>query len=136
MSEAVFNLDREMQVKNNVDAFGKKWEIKQKRGSALYFAVPNPYRSDFVCPKYMVGLWTKVELLQEQIRKHVDESWDKSDKAKAEADRKAEALKESQARAQALKEAQIEKVKLVAAAEDAKPKPVAKAASDKRKKNN
>jgi hypothetical protein len=95
MTEEVFNLDREQNIAASIDALGKKWEIFQERGRALYFTRPNPDRSDAVIPKHMQGRWTKTDLLQAEISKHVNNSWDTADKAKAKSERIAQAAKEA-----------------------------------------
>ena len=79
MSET-FNLDRELNIEHNVDALGKKWNIVHIRGSSLYEARPEPYRSDFQCPEEFGGRWTKPTLLQDQITKYVTSTWDHSAK--------------------------------------------------------
>jgi len=94
MSEK-YDLDRETNIQNQIDAEGKKWEIKQQRGRALYFARPNPDRSDAVIPKNMGGLWTKIELLSAEINKYIKESWDKADLANVKAERKREVARKA-----------------------------------------
>jgi hypothetical protein len=84
----VYNLDRETNIKNNVDALGKKWEVHQERGRALYHARPNPDRSDAVIPKNMQGSWTKVELLQAEILKYLHQTWNKAEQVKAKNDKR------------------------------------------------
>ena len=97
MSEKnVFNLDRELNISNNVDANGRKWEIKRQRGRAFYFTKATPARDDLTTPGYMSGVWTNPTLLQKQITKYVTETWDRADEAKVKADRKAQAKKENQ----------------------------------------
>ena len=88
MSEE-FNLDRELNIQHNVDALGKKWNVVHIRGTALYEARPEPYRSDFQCPKEFAGQWTKPPVLKELITKYVTRTWDKSEKASQKNDRKA-----------------------------------------------
>ena len=92
-----FNLERQTNVANNIDATGKKWEIVHIKGSALYEARPNPYRSDFVCPKEFEGRWTKHTLLDQQIKLYVNRSWDQAEKVKAANARQAQAAKEVKA---------------------------------------
>lgn len=92
-----FNLDRERNIEALVDAFGKRWEIKVNKQTGLLTTRPNPDRADAVIPDEMQGQWTKSTLLVPVIRKYVTETWDKTDKHKLEAARKAEALKESTA---------------------------------------
>lgn len=92
MSET-FNLDRETNITNNIDAEGKKWEIHFNRGTALCHVRPNPDRSDAVIPTNMAGQWTKPSLLQEEIQRYITSSWDKAEAAKQKADRKAHAKK-------------------------------------------
>lgn len=104
-----FDLDRETNLKNNIDAQGKKWEIKQQRGRALYFTRPNPDRADAVIPKNMQGQWTKVELLMTEIRKYVREDWDRADVVAAKALRVKLAAEE--AAKQEIKEAKDAKAK-------------------------
>lgn len=82
MLEEKFNLDRETNVKNNIDSLGKKWQIKkQSPASNLYIAQPLPYRKDFICPEIFQGAWTSVDVLQEKISLYLKESWDKADRA-------------------------------------------------------
>lgn len=101
-----YDLDRETNISAGVDALGKKWEIKQERGRALYFTRPNPDRSDAVIPKNMSGLWTKVELLKAEINKHVLASYEQADKADQKAERKRVAAREAAAAKKAPKEKQ------------------------------
>ena len=82
MSE-VFNLDRETNLKARIDPTGRKWEVHGKRGSALYYARPNPDREDAVIPKLFAGDWTKPGLLLEKIDLYLERAWDTSDKAVA-----------------------------------------------------
>ena len=85
MSEQVekFDLDRVTNVENNIDAFGKKWDIvRQNRANALLVARPQPYRKDFVCPEEFQGSWTSFDQLQAQIKAYVVETWNMADKAK------------------------------------------------------
>jgi len=79
MTEKVFNLDRETNITNNIDAAGKKWEIFQTRGHPMYFARPNPDRSDAIIPELLVGQWTNRQLLQEKITLYVTRNWDESE---------------------------------------------------------
>lgn len=92
MSE--FNLDREMNIRNNIDAQGKKWVVHIKRGSNLCFARPEPDRADAHIPDLLAGHWTKVGMLNEKIKMYVTESWDKADELAKRAARKAQAAKE------------------------------------------
>lgn len=86
MSEAVFNLDRKINMQENIDPQGKKWEIKkQNKSGSLYVAVPNPYRADFVCPKPFSGAWTLPSTLQEKITSWLNTQWDKAEKAQQRA---------------------------------------------------
>lgn len=88
-----FDLDRQTNEANSIDSNGKKWEIKQKRGRALYFTRPNPDREDAVIPRKMRGLWTKVELLKKEIDKYISASWDQAEAATQKQVRKAHAAK-------------------------------------------
>lgn len=99
MSEEKFNLDRETNIANNVDALGKRWVIKRNKNTGLCWAAPEPYRSDFQCPKQMKGLWTKPPLLQEQIQAYLKESWDHAEKVAQKLDRKEQASKEAKSKA-------------------------------------
>ena len=77
-----FDLDRVTNIENNIDAFGKKWEIVRKdRATALLIAKPNPYRKDFVCPEEFVGAWTSFDRLQEKVKLYVTRTWDLADEA-------------------------------------------------------
>jgi hypothetical protein len=93
MTEVAFNLDRELNIENNVDALAKKWTIHKSRGNALYFARPEPDREDAVIPAVMQGRWTKPVLLQEQINKYLKDSWDQAETAQLKAERVKEAAK-------------------------------------------
>ena len=105
MSTEVFNLDRHTNVKNNVDALGKRWHIKAKRGGGLVYAEPEPYRSDFICPTNMSGLWTTHWRLQDEINKHLKDSWDHAEAAQAQAARTKQAAKENKKKGLFSKEA-------------------------------
>ena len=95
MTEAVFDLDREAKLEANIDALGKKWEVKQRRGRALYITRPNPDRIDAVIPKEMEGEWTNTTLLTAQIQKYVQSSWHQADQADLKAERKRAAALEA-----------------------------------------
>jgi hypothetical protein len=90
MTEAAqkFDLDRDTNIKNDIDAQGKKWEVKRDRGRALYLARPNPDHERAVIPKQMEGLWTKIDLLRDQIKKYVVESWNHADAVAQKNERK------------------------------------------------
>ena len=107
-----YDLDRETNKANAIDAEGKKWEIKQERGRALYFTRPNPDRSDAQIPKHMSGLWTKIELLRAEIDKHVAASYQRADEADQKAERKRAVAREAKKNA---KEDKEEAVKATAA---------------------
>ena len=80
MSET-FNLDRKMNIDNNIDPLGKKWEIFHLKGSALYEARPNPYNAATEIPSEFQGRWTKPDLLQSQINLYLNRAWDKAEDA-------------------------------------------------------
>lgn len=85
MSE-VFNLDRKVNMQENIDPQGKKWEIKKvNKSGALFTAVPNPYRADFICPPSFSGSWTQPSVLQEKITIWLNGQWDKAEKAQQRA---------------------------------------------------
>lgn len=124
--EEKFNLDRETNMKNNIDSFGKKWEIKKKNSASnLYIASPLPYRKDFICPEMFQGAWTSVDALQTQITIYLNRTWDKADAAAQRAEVVAHQKVE---RELALKE-EVRKAKVKAAFED---KPVARANKSKK----
>ena len=93
MSE-VFDLDRDTNIKNNIDSTGKKWTIYKDRTNHMLYTRPEGGRADSIIPDKMQGSWTKRHLLEEQIQLHVVESWDKADALKAKAERKQQAIKE------------------------------------------
>jgi len=88
-------LDREQSIEELKDALGKQWVIKRARGHGLCYARPEPDREDAQIPKNMKGLWTKAELLKQQVQSYVTKTWDIADKARATAERTAEAAKEA-----------------------------------------
>ena len=98
MSEQ-FDLDRDTNIANNIDATGKKWNIFTERGRHLFFARPEPDRADAIIPKDLQGRWTKRMLLDEAIKLHVRKSWDHADEVRIKNERKAQATKEAQANA-------------------------------------
>ena len=93
-----YDLNRAQHEAENVDALGKKWVIHANRQNGLCYVRPEPDRSDAVIPQNMQGLWTKPSLLQEQVSKYVVDTWDVAEKAKADAERKAQAAKENAAK--------------------------------------
>lgn len=101
MSE--FNLDREVSIKENVDASGRQWKIHINRSNGLCYVRPEPDRADAVIPKEMQGLWTKPSLLKPQLDKYLADSWDKAEAANAKAERKREAAREHAAKAKEAK---------------------------------
>ena len=92
MSE--FNLDREISIEKKVDAEGKKWVIHVNKQNGLCYLRPEPDRVDAVIPKELQGLWTKPSLLAPKLDIYLNQSWDKADRANAEAERKREAARE------------------------------------------
>lgn len=102
MSEE-FNLDREVALERNVDALGKKWVIHKTKSNGMLFVRPDPDRVDAVIPKKLQGLWTKIGLLQTQLDLYLNETWDKAEKAKLDAERKKQAAAEVAARNKASK---------------------------------
>lgn len=104
MSE--FNLDREMNIRENIDATGKKWVIYTERGRHLFFTRPEPDRADAVIPDILQGRWTKRMLLDEAIKLHVKKSWDRAEEVAAKQARRAQAAKEAERNEQRLKEAE------------------------------
>ncbi len=93
MSE--FNLDRDIAIKNNVDALGKKWVIHYNRGTSMCYVRPDPDRVDAVIPEEFQGLWTKPSIVEPIIKKYLNDSWDKAEAANAKAERKREVAKEA-----------------------------------------
>ena len=95
MSAEPFNLDRELSIEKNVDALGKQWEVHFNRGSSLCHIRPNPDRSDAQIPEILQGRWTKPSLLKDKLKEYLAESWDKSDKKVALAERTKQAALEA-----------------------------------------
>lgn len=93
MSET-FDLDRDTNIANNIDATGKKWTIHTERGRHLFYTRPEPDRADAVIPDSLRGCWTKKMLLDDAIRTHVIRSWDHADEVRIRNERKAQAAKE------------------------------------------
>lgn len=117
--EPVFNVDRHASVAENVDALGKRWEVKSKRGGGLLFAHSE---QGSAIPKNMQGLWTSAARLQTQIDLHLKETWDQAEEAQrvaagkarraAElAEAKAEADKVAAAKKSVVKKAPVKKEK-------------------------
>jgi hypothetical protein len=96
MSEQTFNLDRENNIKESVDAFGKQWKIHVQKGNGLCYVRPNPDREDAIIPEKLQGLWTKPSLVQPLIKAHCVASWDQAAAAKLKADRQEQAAKEQE----------------------------------------
>lgn len=93
MSEE-FNLDREQNIENNIDATGKKWNIYTEKGRHFFFARPEPDRKDAVIPELIRGRWTKKGLLEARVKRYVTESWEQADRADMKAERKREVARE------------------------------------------
>lgn len=98
MSEHTFDLNRELNVDQLVDALGKKWVIHVNKQNGLCHARPEPDRSDAVIPKEFAGQWTKPSLLQPHIKDYVVKSWDQAAQADKVAERKREVAKEYNAK--------------------------------------
>lgn len=98
MSEQAFNLDRDTNLKNNIDAFGKKWSIFSPKSSALMVAISEPKSKP---PQLMQGQWTSKDLLMSRIRQHVKESWAQADLADVRAERKRELAREAKTKTKA-----------------------------------
>jgi len=90
----VFDLDRDTNIKNNIDATGKKWIIEKDRTNHLLYARPEGGRADSVIPEVLAGAWTKSMLLNDQIKMHVKASWDKADAQRIKNERRNQAEKE------------------------------------------
>lgn len=95
IEKAVALIDRHKCIAENVDALGKKWEIRHVNATSLYVARPDPDREDAVIPEEMRGKWTKPSDLQIRIDLYLERSWDKAELAKVKADRKVAALAEA-----------------------------------------
>lgn len=104
MSNDKFDLDRETNLKQNIDAQGKKWIVHKQKATGLLFVRPHPDRVDAVIPDKLQGLWTKIGLLQAQLDLYLLETWDKADKAKLDAERKKQAAAEVSARNKKVKD--------------------------------
>lgn len=94
MSET-YNLERQQNLENSIDPTGKKWTIVHIKGTALYEARPEPYRSDIVTPGEFEGRWTKPSLLQDQISLFLNRAWDKAEAVAQKMERKAHASKQA-----------------------------------------
>lgn len=103
MSDDTFNLDREVNLQNNIDAEGKKWVIKKQRSNGLLFVRPEPDRVDAVIPKELQGLWTKHLLLEGAVKTYLTASWNKVEVANKRKERKEQAAKEQAALAKKAK---------------------------------
>ena len=103
MSDDTFNLDREVNLQNNIDAEGKKWVIKKQRSNGLLFVRPEPDRVDAVIPKELQGLWTKHILLEGAVNSYLAASWDKAEAATKRKELKEQAAKEQAALAKKAK---------------------------------
>lgn len=99
-----FNLDRQMNVDNNIDALGKKWEIVHIKGSALYEGRCNPYDERVATPKEFEGRWTKPTLLDKQIKVYVNRTWDMAEEAAKKAPGKERAKKQREEEASVTEE--------------------------------
>lgn len=97
MSEQ-FDLDRDTNIKNNIDATGKKWIMVKDRTNHMLHARPEGGRADSVIPEELQGAWTKQMLLKEQIDLFVRKTWDKADEAKVRKERREQAQKEQELR--------------------------------------
>ena len=110
MSET-FNLDRKMNIDNNVDALGKQWNIVHIKGSALFEARVEPYNAQTQTPKEFEGRWTKPDLLQSKITAYLNRSWDQAEqKAKmAAANARAQEQREATRAANEAEQAKVAK---------------------------
>lgn len=91
-----FNLDRHINIENNVDALGKQWKIvRANRENALLKAIPEPFRADFVCPDEFKGQWTSSDKLQEKITVYLNRSWDQAEAKAQKTTRVEQAAKEA-----------------------------------------
>jgi hypothetical protein len=120
-----FSVEREVSIEKNVDPTGRKWNVVHLKGSALYEARPEPYRSDIVTPDEFEGRWTKPEMLLKQIRLYLNRAWDASDKAAEKAARQQQAAIEAAAMAKAEAKAEAALAEATAAKKKSKAKPKA-----------
>lgn len=95
MPNEEFSLDREMNIENNVDATGKKWNVHTERGRHLFYALPEGARPDAIIPDKLQGKFTKRMYLETEIKRYVQESWDHADRIAQKNERKAQAAKEA-----------------------------------------
>lgn len=111
MSET-FNLDRKMNIDNNVDALGKQWNIVHIKGSALFEARVEPYNAQTQTPKEFEGRWTKPDLLQSKINAYLNRSWDQAEQKAKMAAANARAQEQREATRAANEAAEAEQAKV------------------------
>lgn len=79
MSEAMETIDRETNIKESIDATGKRWKIFTDRQTGLAFTRPEPDRKDAIIPTLLEGRFTKIPLLQNALDRYLKLSWDEAD---------------------------------------------------------
>ena len=94
MPNEEFSLDREMNIENNVDATGKKWNVHTERGRHLFYTLPENARPDAVIPDRLQGKFTKRMYLESEIKKYVQDTWDHADRVAQKNERKAQVARE------------------------------------------
>lgn len=85
----------EENIKNKIDAFGRKWEIAHIRGSSQYGVKATPNHSNLQVPELMSGTWTRKDFLQARIDQYIERSWRQSELHKQKYERKMKGRKEN-----------------------------------------
>lgn len=89
-----FDLNRETNIANNIDAAGRKWVIHRNRGNGLCYIRPEPDREDAVIPNLMSGHWTQPSYLKDQLIVYLNRNWDESERIQRQSARSNEYAKE------------------------------------------
>lgn len=88
-------LTREEAIAQNTDPTGRRWVIKNQRGSSLLIVRPDPDRKDAQIPAIFSGEWTGRVVLEEKIKIWLNRQWDASELASLKAERKVQVAKEA-----------------------------------------
>ena len=105
--EVLKKLSRDEALAINQDPTGKRWLIKEQRGSALLKAQVEPYHAATKVPEEFHGEWTGKSKLQVAIQAWLKTVWDKADKATVKSERATAVVKETKSKAKR-SEVQIE----------------------------
>ena len=80
-----FSPERSVSEPNMIDAMGRKWKVAKTRQGHMFHARYEPWGDNGkgqALPKEVEGLWTKPDWLENSIKRYIEKTWDKADRAR------------------------------------------------------